>query len=116
MEKLKKPSWVKIKESEFKKIIVELADKNSPSQIGLILRDQYGIPTAKIFGKKLKKYLDELGIKKSEKFENAEKKVKGIKEHLKKNINDKKTKHKLQKAQSRLNKTKKYFNRINKIC
>jgi ribosomal protein S15P/S13E len=109
MEKLKKPSWVKMKEPELKKIIAELAEKNPLSQIGLILRDQYGIPTTKVFGKKLKSYLKELGIEKNEELENAEKKVERIKEHLKKSVTDRKAKHKLQKAQSKLNKTKKYW-------
>ncbi|MFA5061085.1 MAG: 30S ribosomal protein S15 [Candidatus Pacearchaeota archaeon] len=106
---MEKPVWVKIKEPELKKIIAELAEKHSPSQIGLILRDQYGVPTTKVFGKKLKKYLIELGIEKNEDLDNAEKRVDRMKEHLKKNITDRKAKHKLQKAQSRLNKTRKYF-------
>ncbi|PIN93477.1 hypothetical protein COU54_02790 [Candidatus Pacearchaeota archaeon CG10_big_fil_rev_8_21_14_0_10_31_24] len=109
MQKLEKPSWIKLKEPELKEIITGLAQKNSPSKIGLILRDQYGIPTTKIFGKKLKAYLKELGIDRNEDLENAEKKVEKMKEHLKSHITDKHAKHKLQKAQSRLNITKKYF-------
>jgi ribosomal protein S15P/S13E len=109
MEKLDKPVWIKMKESDLKKIIVELAEKNSPSQIGFILRDQYGVPTTRIFGKKLKNYLSELGIEKNEDLENAEKKVEKMKEHLKKNVTDRKAKHKLQRAQSRLNITRRYF-------
>jgi len=98
-----------MKESELKKTIAELAEKNPPSKIGIILRDQYGIPTTKVFGKKLKEYLKELKIERNEDLENAEKKVERIKEHLKKNITDRKTKHKLQKAQTRLNIIRKYF-------
>ena len=109
MAEMKKPSWVKLKESELKKIIIELSKKNSPSKIGLILRDQYGIPTTKIFGKKLKYYLEEAGINKNEDLDNAEKKVDGLKDHLKNNITDKSAKHKLQKAQSRLNIIRRYF-------
>ena len=109
MEQLQKPTWVKMKEPELKKIIVELSEKYAPSQIGFILRDQYGIPTTKIFGKKLKVYMQELGIERNEDLENAEKKVEKMKEHLKKNITDRHAKHKLQHAQSRLNITKKYF-------
>ncbi|MFH1451964.1 MAG: 30S ribosomal protein S15 [archaeon] len=104
-----KPHWIKMKESELKKVIATLTEKNSPSQIGLILRDQYGIPTTKVFGKKLKAYLEELGIERNEDLENAEKKVERMKEHLKTNITDRHAKHKLQKAQSRLNITRKYF-------
>jgi small subunit ribosomal protein S15 len=109
MEKLAKPTWVKMKDTELKKIIVELAEKYAPAQIGIILRDQYGIPTTKLFGKKLKEFLKELGIERNEDLENAEKKVEKIKEHLKTNITDRKAKHKLQRAQSRLNITKNYF-------
>ena len=114
MTNLEKPIWVKMKEPELKKTIAELAEKHSPSKVGLILRDQYGIPTTKVFGKKLKKYLKELGIEKNEDLENAKKKVANLKEHLKLNITDKSAKHKLQKAQSRLNITQKYSNSSSK--
>lgn len=114
MEKLDKPTWVKMKEPELKNLIVELSEKYSPSQIGMILRDQYGIPTTKVFGKKLKAYLVELGIEKNEDLENAEIKVESLKEHLKNNVTDRKAKHKLQHAQSRLNITRKYFARKKK--
>lgn len=109
MKEMPKPTWVKMKEPELKKIILELSEKHAPSQIGIILRDQYGIPTTKIFGKKLKAYMKELGIDRNEDLENAEKKVANLKEHLKNNITDRSAKHKLQHAQSRLNITKKYF-------
>lgn len=114
MEKLEKPTWLKIKEPELKSLIVELSKKYAPSQIGIILRDQYGIPTTKVFGKKLKAYMDELGISVNENLDNAEEKVEKLKEHLKNNVTDRKAKHKLQKAQSRLNITRKYFARKTK--
>ncbi len=109
MAELMKPTWVKMKEPELKKVILELSETHAPSQIGIVLRDQYGIPTTKVFGKKLKAYLKELGIDRNEDLENATKKVDRIKEHLKDNITDRSAKHKLQHAQSRLNITKKYF-------
>jgi len=109
MTQTEKPTWVKMKESELKEVIAELAKKHAPSEVGIILRDQYGIPTTKVYGKKLKAYLKELGIERNEDLENAEKKVERIKEHLKTNITDRKAKHKLQHAQSRLNITQKYF-------
>ena len=109
MENLAKPTWVKMTEKELKKVITELAEKHSPSQIGAILRDQYGVPTTKVFGKKLKAYMQELGIERNEDLENAQKKVDNLKEHMKNNVTDRKAKHKLQHAQSRLNITKKYF-------
>ncbi|MFA5484735.1 MAG: 30S ribosomal protein S15 [Candidatus Pacearchaeota archaeon] len=110
MEKLEKPTWIKMSEEELKKIILELSKKYPPSQIGIILRDQYAIPTVKVFGKKLQAYLKELNIEINEDLENATTKVEKLKEHLKNNVTDKKAKHKLQKAQARLNITKKYYN------
>jgi len=109
MTETSKPTWVKMKEPELKKTILELSEQYAPSQIGIILRDKYGIPTTKVFGKKLKAYMKELGIERNEDLENAEKKVDKMKEHLKNNITDRKAKHKLQHAQSRLNITRKYF-------
>ena len=42
MKESTKPVWVKMKEPELKKVILELSEKYAPSQIGIILRDQYG--------------------------------------------------------------------------
>jgi small subunit ribosomal protein S15 len=104
-----KPVWLKMTEEELKKLIVELADKYQPAQIGLILRDQYGVPTTRVFGKKLSAYLKEMGKESNTEIKNVEQKVHIMKEHLKRNVQDKKAKHKIQKANSRLNKMKKYF-------
>lgn len=109
MEKLEKPAWLKMSEDELKSIILKLSEKYQVAKIGLILRDQYGVPTAKVYGKKLKAYLEELGINSNAEYENAVKKVESLKEHLKNNITDKHAKHKLQKVQSHLNKVRKYF-------
>lgn len=109
MEKMEKPTWIKMSEADMKALIAELAEKYPASQIGMILRDQYAIPTTRVFGKKLNKYLEELGIQSNEELTNAEKKVDSLKEHLKNNGADKRSKHKLQKAQAHLNKTKKYY-------
>lgn len=108
---IEKPVWLKITEEELKKIIVELAEKYSPAQIGLILRDQYGIPTAKVFGKKLSAYLEEIGkYDKKVDLHNISKKLEIMSEHFKNNPQDKRTKHKLQKAKSRVEIKKRYYN------
>ena len=108
-KKVEKPTWLKMKEEELKKVIAEPAEKHSPAQIGLILRDQYGVPTTRVYGKKLAHYLKEIGKHENFELTGAEKKVDRIKEHLKKNVTDKKAKHKLQKAQSRLSLTQRYY-------
>ncbi|MCJ7760663.1 30S ribosomal protein S15, partial [Candidatus Bathyarchaeota archaeon] len=44
----KSPSWCKYREEEVEALVVKLAKQgNSPSMIGLILRDNYGIPLAR---------------------------------------------------------------------
>ncbi|MDX9799325.1 MAG: hypothetical protein RBT05_10770 [Bacteroidales bacterium] len=103
-----KPVWLKTTEEELKKIIVKLAEKYSPAQIGLILRDQYGIPTTKMYGKKLGEYLNELNLKTDSELENAQKKLERLQEHFSRNITDKRAKHKLQKAQGKTNTLKRY--------
>lgn len=43
------PRWLKLKKTDIEKIIEELAAKKyTSSQIGTILRDQYGVPNTKI--------------------------------------------------------------------
>jgi small subunit ribosomal protein S15 len=107
-----KPVWLKSNEDDMKKIIAELASKHQPAEIGIILRDQYGIPTTKIYGKKLSHYLKELGVECSTiELQNVEKKVEKIKEHMKNNKHDKKAKHKLQGSQSRVQRINRYLNK-----
>ena len=108
---LDKPVWLKMTEKELQKVIAELSQKHPPAKIGIILRDQYGVPTTRLYGKKLSEYLKEAGIENKQDLESAERKVDRLKEHLKNNVTDRKAKHKLQKAQSRLNIVKKYFSR-----
>ena len=105
-----KPVWLKLSEEELKKIITDLAETNSPAKIGLILRDQYGVPTTKLYGKKLSSYLKEMGkYNEKEELENITKKLDRLQEHIKSNSQDKRSKHKLQKAKSCVEVKKKYF-------
>lgn len=55
------PTWLKYKPEEVEKIVIKLAKEgNPPSKIGILLRDQYGIPDIKqITGKKILKILRE---------------------------------------------------------
>lgn len=59
------PKWIEHSPKEIEKIMVNLAKKGeSPSKIGIILRDQYGIPLVKYVNKKkLTKILEDNGIK-----------------------------------------------------
>ena len=55
------PVWCKYSPEEVKAFVIKLAkDETPPSKIGVILRDQYGIPLVKsIVGKSIKQIIDE---------------------------------------------------------
>ncbi len=58
------PTWLVFTPEEIEMLVVELARKGyGPSMIGIILRDQYGVPLVKpILGKKLVRVLEENGV------------------------------------------------------
>ena len=60
----KKAEWVTYKPAEIDDIIVKLAKQGLGSaQIGLVLRDQYGIPSARLFtNMKIARMLKEKGL------------------------------------------------------
>jgi ribosomal protein S15P/S13E len=88
-EKLDKPSWIKTKPEELKKIIVELAKKNhTPSQIGIILRDKHSIPKSKLLGKKITEILNESNVTYKTNHDTIQKKISNLKSHIDKNKHD----------------------------
>jgi len=65
-EKVVMPSWIKMKPDEIKEIIVKFANEGkSPSQIGLVLRDKYGVPKTKLLGKSIREILEESQVQRS---------------------------------------------------
>ena len=87
---LEKPVWLKYSEEEVRALVVKLADKGfTAEKIGLVLRDQYGIPKVSLYGIKIKEALQD-------KFQeptilNLQKKIEKVTEHNKKNKGDKKS-------------------------
>ncbi|HLF54064.1 MAG TPA: hypothetical protein VI544_02700, partial [Candidatus Nanoarchaeia archaeon] len=94
----KKADWIKTKPADLEKIIVELYNKGeSTAKIGLILRDKYGIPKAKLLGKSISKILTNAKIPLRSEKEVVQKKIDALKAHLEKNKHDQPTKKKLEK-------------------
>ncbi len=60
----KKPEWLDVKPEEVEELVVKLAKEGKrPSEIGLILRDQYGIPDVRaVTGKKLVQIMKEYNV------------------------------------------------------
>lgn len=83
-------SLANIKPSEIETIIVNLAKENkSPAQIGVILRDQYGVPKARlVLNKKMKKILEESNINYKSDKTIIEENVENLKKHMEKNKHD----------------------------
>lgn len=84
-----KPDWLNMKPAEVDKQIIELARQgNPPEKIGLILRDQHGIPKAKLITKKITKVLKENKIEIKHDKERTLKKVENLKKHISQNKHD----------------------------
>ena len=90
MPEEKTVSWVKIKPEELEKIVIELAKQdNTPAKIGLVLRDKYGIPKAKILGKKITKILKDSGVEYQSEKDIIGEKAEKLKIHKEKHKHDK---------------------------
>ena len=84
-----KPAWVKMKSEELEKLVVDLAKKGeTPAKIGLILRDQHGVPKAKLIGKKISQILKDHNIKYPVDKDRVEKKIVSLTSHSSKNKHD----------------------------
>ena len=59
-----KPEWVSVSPEEVEELVVKLAKEGKrPSEIGLVLRDQYGVPDVRtVTGKKLVQILKDHNI------------------------------------------------------
>ncbi len=114
-KKIEKPVWLKYTENEVKAIILKLADKElSTEKIGLVLRDQYGIPKTKLFNIKISKVLKEKNKFQEPTLLNLQKKLEKIKEHYKKNKQDKKSERSLMITKAKLKKIRDYLEKKKK--
>ncbi len=88
-KKSEKPLWLKYNQEEVKAIILKLANKGlTAEKIGLILRDQYGIPKVSLLGLKIKEVLDEKEKYQEPNIINLKNKVDKILEHNKRHSHD----------------------------
>ena len=117
--KEKKPSWERYDKKEIELIITKLAKSGkTPSQIGLILRDSYGIPDVSLLVEKnLTTILKEHNLlqKLPEDISSLIKKEIIILKHLEINKKDQVSKHGLQLIESKIKRLAKYYKRTKKI-
>jgi len=115
----KVPSWAPYKEKEVEKLIIKFAKSGKgASEIGLILRDSYGINNIKaLTGKTIGKILEENKIAKQlpEDMLALIKKLVIIKQHMEKNKQDMPALRGLQLTGSKIRRLIKYYQRTKKL-
>lgn len=109
------PPWCKYDPSEVEALVIKLANEgHSPSMIGIILRDQYGIPLVKpITGKSITKILKEHGLAPTipEDLQNLLRKAARLTAHLEKHKRDLHNKRALQLIEAKIHRLAKYYKR-----
>jgi len=114
-----KAPWVDYKPKEVIALVEKLRKQGySSAMIGLILRDQYGIPSVEeITGKKITKILEELDLAPEipEDLLNLLRKAVNLRKHLEKNKKDSRSKHALMLLESKIRRLGKYYVRKGKL-
>ena len=116
----KVPSWAAYKEKDVEKLITKYAKAGkSSSEIGIILRDNYGINSIKaLTGKKVQAVLVENNLNKKlpEDLLSLIQKMIDIKQHLEKNKQDMTAKRGLQLTSSKIMRLIKYYKKSKKLA
>lgn len=111
--------WVEQSPKDLEAIIVKLAKKGeSPSKIGMILRDQYGVPLVKtVANKKITKILEKNGIKPEipEDLMNLLRKAVNLDKHKATNHKDMGSKRGLQLIEAKIRRIAKYYKRTGRL-
>jgi len=109
------PSWAKYTPEEVESLVVKLArEGQSPSKIGVILRDQYGIPLTKpIAGRTVTQIMKQTDLAPSipEDLEVLLRKASRLVVHLEKNKKDSYNIRSLQNVEAKIHKLAKYYKR-----
>lgn len=107
------PSWVPLKAAEIEELIVKLAaDGSNSAMIGLILRDQHGVPDVKLAtGKTVTQIMRERGVmqKLPEDLGALLKKVIGLDAYLKANPRDLHNRRNLHLLEAKIRRLERYY-------
>ncbi len=111
--------WIRYQDHEIEQLILKLAKQNkSSSEIGMILRDTYGIPDVKdLLKKKLNKVLEENNVLPSlpEDLSSLIKREIQIIKHFERNKKDMHAKRGLLLTESKIHRLSKYYKKIGKL-
>ena len=110
-----KPEWIEYSNEEIEELILKLnKEGKSTSMMGIILRDQYGIPDVKLItGMKITQILEnhKQGLEYPEDLMNLIRKAVNIREHLKENPKDLHTRRGLRIVESKIRRLVRYYTR-----
>ena len=114
-----KPDFVAYDQGEIEELIVKLAkEEKTPSKIGIILRDQYGIPSVKdATGKKIGFFLEKNNAagKLPEDLSNMINKALSLRKHLVGNKKDNHNARSLHLVESKIHRISKYYRATGKL-
>ena len=112
-----RPEWVTYSDEEIEEMILKFnREGKSTSEIGIILRDQYGIPSTKtVLGAKITEILKDNGteFEYPEDLLNLIKRAVNIRDHLEENPKDLHSKRGLMIIESKIRRLVKYYTRNN---
>ncbi len=112
-------SWLRYTPKEVELLVLKLVKEGKPaSQIGMILRDTYGIPSAKeLIGKSISQVLKDKNVQPRipEDLMALIKKNILVKEHLGKNHKDMTAKHGLELTESKIRRLVKYYKKSGRL-
>jgi small subunit ribosomal protein S15 len=115
----KSPEWFTRSAEEIEDLIIKLAKEGKgPSMIGLILRDQYGVPLTKsLINKTISQILEERNLKPNlpEDLLNLIKRAVILRKHLEVNKKDKNSKRGLQLTESKIYRIARYYRATDKL-
>ncbi len=107
------PEWIEESPEEIEETVVELAEKgHSPSKIGIILRDQYGVPDVnEAIDKRVMEILEEHGISPDipPELMDLMRKAVRMRGHLGKHTGDVESQRSLESLESKIHKLTKYY-------
>jgi len=110
-----KPEWVTAEAGEVEEIILKLAKEGKDSaMIGMILRDQYAVPTVRLVtGKSISQILaeKELSPRLPDDLHELMRRAVRLNEHLRKNPRDRHNRRGLQLVESKIRRLVKYYDR-----
>jgi len=113
------PSWIKQSQEEISSLVVQLSKAGlTPSEIGIRIRDEHGIPLIKsVLGKAMTRVLYENKIQREmpEDLEQLVHKALGLQKHLRTHNSDHRNVRSLELVEAKIHRLSKYYKRTERL-